>query len=66
MACSFWLAVDMSKLPDSAGLPDAERAADLYVESRRSMTPAEILSPLGVRPAREAGATTPSSAKPGR
>ncbi len=43
MACSFWLAVDMSKLPDSAGLP-AERAADLYVESRRSMTPAEILA----------------------
>jgi uncharacterized protein (TIGR03083 family) len=37
MACSFWLAVDMSNLPDSAGLP-AERAADLYVESRRSMT----------------------------
>jgi hypothetical protein len=43
MACSFWLAVDMSKLPDSAGLP-AERAADLYVESRRSMTAAEILA----------------------
>src|SRR5437588_1017346 len=43
MACSFWLAVDMSKLPDSAGLP-AERAADLYVDSRRSMTPAEILA----------------------
>jgi hypothetical protein len=33
----------MSKLPDSAGLP-AERAADLYVESRRSMTSAEILA----------------------
>ena len=43
MACSFWLAVDMSKLPDSAGLP-AERAADLYVDSRRSMTSAEILA----------------------
>lgn len=43
MACSFWLAADMSKLPDSAGLP-AERAADLYVESRRSMTPAETLA----------------------
>jgi uncharacterized protein (TIGR03083 family) len=43
MACSFWLAVDMSKLPNSGGLP-AERAADLYVESRRSMTPAEILA----------------------
>ena len=43
MACSFWLAVDMSKLPDSAGLT-SERAADLYVESRRSMTSAEILA----------------------
>lgn len=43
MACSFWLAVDMSNLPDSAGLP-AERAADLYVESRRSMTPAEVVA----------------------
>lgn len=43
MACSFWLAVDMSTLPDSAGLP-AERAADLYVESRRSMTPAEVVA----------------------
>ena len=43
MACSFWLAVDMSNLPDSAGLT-AERAADLYVDSRRSMTPAEILA----------------------
>ena len=43
MACSFWLAVDMSNLPNSAGLP-AERAADLYVESRRSMTPAEVLA----------------------
>ncbi|BBX47846.1 maleylpyruvate isomerase family mycothiol-dependent enzyme [Mycobacterium cookii] len=43
MACSFWLAVDMSNLPDSAGLP-AERAADVYVESRRSMTPAEVIA----------------------
>lgn len=43
MACSFWLAVDMSNLPNSAGLP-AERAADLYVESRRSMTPAEVVA----------------------
>jgi len=43
MACSFWLAVDMSNLPDSAGLP-AERAADLYVESRRSMTPGEVVA----------------------
>ena len=43
MACSFWLAVDMSNLPDSAGLP-AERAADLYVESRRWLTPKQILT----------------------
>jgi uncharacterized protein (TIGR03083 family) len=43
MACSFWLAVDMSNLPNSAGLP-AERAADLYVESRRSMTPKQTLA----------------------
>ncbi|MFZ1163347.1 maleylpyruvate isomerase family mycothiol-dependent enzyme [Mycobacterium sp.] len=43
MACSFYLAVDMSNLPDSAGLP-AERAADLYVESRRLMTPKEVVA----------------------
>jgi uncharacterized protein (TIGR03083 family) len=43
MACSFWLAVDASKLPDPGGLP-AERAADLYVESRRSMTPKEVVA----------------------
>jgi uncharacterized protein (TIGR03083 family) len=43
MACSFWLAVDASHLPDPRGLP-AERAADLYVESRRSMTPEEVLA----------------------
>lgn len=42
MACSFWLAVDPSHLPDPAGLP-AERAADLYVESRRNMTSGEIV-----------------------
>ncbi|OBK75521.1 pantothenate synthetase [Mycobacterium sp. 1274761.0] len=43
MGCSFWLAVDPSKLPDPNGLP-AERAADLYVESRRSMTPEEVVA----------------------
>jgi uncharacterized protein (TIGR03083 family) len=43
MACSFWLAVDPGHLPDPAGLP-AERAADLYVESRRHMTPEEIVA----------------------
>lgn len=43
MACSYWLAVDPSTLPDPGRLP-AERAADLYVESRRSMTPAEVVA----------------------
>lgn len=43
MACSFWLAVDPSALPDPGGLP-AERAADVYVESRRSMTPKEVVA----------------------
>jgi uncharacterized protein (TIGR03083 family) len=43
MACSFWLAVDPSNLPDPGGLP-AERAADLYVESRRSMTAEELVA----------------------
>src|SRR3954447_20073959 len=43
MACSFWLAVDPSRLPDPGGLP-AERAADLYVESRRPMTPEELVA----------------------
>ena len=43
MACSFWLAVDPSRLPDPEGLP-AERAADLYVESRRSMTPQQVVA----------------------
>src|ERR1700722_1031764 len=43
MACSFWLAVDPSRLPDPGGLP-AERAADLYVESRRNLTHEEIVA----------------------
>ena len=43
MACSFWLAVDPSKLPDPGGLP-AERAADLYVDSRRSMTAEQVVA----------------------
>lgn len=43
MACSFWLAVDASHLPDPGGLR-AERAADLYVESRRSMTPEQVVA----------------------
>jgi hypothetical protein len=43
MACSFWLAVDPSRLPDPGGLP-AERAADLYVESRRNLTHEQIVA----------------------
>src|SRR6201997_2883872 len=43
MACSFWLAVDPTRLPDPGGMP-AERAADLYVESRRAMTPKEVVA----------------------
>jgi uncharacterized protein (TIGR03083 family) len=43
MACSFWLAVDPTRLPDPGGIP-AERAADLYVDSRRSMTTEEIVA----------------------
>jgi uncharacterized protein (TIGR03083 family) len=43
MACSFWLAVDPTTLPDPGGLP-AERAADLYVESRRSLTPKQVVA----------------------
>ncbi len=43
MACSFWLAVDPSTLPEPGQMP-AERAADLYVASRRSMTPKEVVA----------------------
>jgi uncharacterized protein (TIGR03083 family) len=43
MACSFWLAVDPANLPDPAGLP-AERAADMYVQARRSMTPRQVVA----------------------
>ena len=43
MACSFWLAVDPSTLPSPGEIP-AERAADLYVASRRSMTPKEVVA----------------------
>src|SRR3954465_5718752 len=41
MPCSFWLAVDPSTLPDPAGLL-AQRAADLYVETRRFMAPGGV------------------------
>ena len=43
MACSFWLAVDPSALPSPGEIP-AERAADLYVASRRSMTPKAVVA----------------------
>lgn len=43
MACSFWLAVDPATLPNPGGLP-AERAADLYVESRRALTPEQVVA----------------------
>lgn len=43
MAALYWLVVDRSKLPDAADLP-TERAQDVYVEQRRSMTPAEVLA----------------------
>ena len=43
LGCSFWLAVDPTNLPDPQGLP-AERAADLYVDSRRWMTPDDVVA----------------------
>ena len=43
MACSFWLAVDPSTLLSPGEMP-AERAADRYVASRRSMTPKEVVA----------------------
>jgi uncharacterized protein (TIGR03083 family) len=38
----FWLVADPSGLPDVTGLP-MEQAAEVYVEDRRSWTPAEVL-----------------------
>jgi uncharacterized protein (TIGR03083 family) len=43
MGALFWLVVDRGKLPDADGLP-TERAQDVYVEARRSMTAEEVLS----------------------
>lgn len=43
MGALFWLTVDRSKLPDAAGLP-TERAQDVYVEHRRSMTAEQVLA----------------------
>jgi uncharacterized protein (TIGR03083 family) len=38
----FWLVVDRAKLPDTADLP-TEKAQDVYVDSRRSWTPTQVL-----------------------
>jgi uncharacterized protein (TIGR03083 family) len=42
MGTLFWLAADPTGLPDATGLP-TEQAAEVYVEDRRSWTPAEVL-----------------------
>src|SRR5260370_15306535 len=39
----FWIVVDPQALPDASGLPTA-RAQDVYVEARRSLSPAQILA----------------------
>ena len=39
----FWIVVDPQALPDASGLP-TERAQDVYVEARRSLSPAQILA----------------------
>jgi uncharacterized protein (TIGR03083 family) len=39
----FWVMVDPTQLPDVTGLP-TERAQDVYVESRRGLSPAQILA----------------------
>ncbi len=38
----YWVVVDPSTLPDTSGLP-TERAQDLYVEKRRSWSPAQVV-----------------------
>jgi uncharacterized protein (TIGR03083 family) len=38
----FWMVVDQSKLPDASDLP-TEKAQEVYVESRRSWTPAQVV-----------------------
>jgi uncharacterized protein (TIGR03083 family) len=43
MGALFWLVVDRTKLPDVTGLP-TERAQDVYVEARRSMTADQVLA----------------------
>jgi uncharacterized protein (TIGR03083 family) len=39
----FWIVVDPRALPDASGL-STERAQDVYVEARRSLSPAQILA----------------------
>lgn len=43
MGALYWLTVDRKKLPDVADLP-TERAQDVYVEHRRSMTAEQVLA----------------------
>jgi uncharacterized protein (TIGR03083 family) len=43
MGALYWLVVDRTKLPDVGDLP-TERAQDVYVESRRSMTAEQVLA----------------------
>jgi uncharacterized protein (TIGR03083 family) len=39
----YWAVVDPTQLPDVTGLP-TERAQDVYVESRRGLSPAQVLA----------------------
>jgi uncharacterized protein (TIGR03083 family) len=39
----YWAVVDPTQLPDATGLP-TERAQDAYVESRRGLSPAQVLA----------------------
>ena len=43
MGALYWLVVDRAKLPDVTGLP-TERAQDVLVDHRRSMTPGQVLA----------------------
>ena len=43
LAALYWMVADRTKLPDVTGLA-TERAQDVYVEQRRSMTPAQVLA----------------------
>lgn len=46
MSALFWAVVDPSALPDTTGLP-TEGAQEVYVQSRRTMTAAEVLEDYG-------------------